>query len=292
MQTHKAILLTAVMYLFVQQGCSPPAVVREQPTPLQPAAEEPVAGRTGSSQDQAEDHQHKPSAHGGMVVSIGLDSYHAEVIVEKSGGLRLLILGRDESRIHEVDIQSVRAYVRSTGDVDATAIDLVASPQEGDSPGKTSQFIGQLPESALGKTVDVTIPNLNIGGDRFRVGFTTAVQSNLPSDHGAPMPTAASSQEDQQLYLTPGGKYTRSDIEANGRMTAGEKFKGLKANHDALPQKGDRLCPISMTKANSKFTWIIDSQPYEFCCPPCVDEFLKRAKEKPDQIKAPDAYIK
>ena len=46
------------------------------------------------------------------------------------------------------------------------------------------------------------------------------------------------------------------------------------------------------TKANPLFTWFIGGKPYEFCCPPCVDEFLQRAKERPGEIKDPDAYKK
>ena len=35
-----------------------------------------------------------------------------------------------------------------------------------------------------------------------------------------------------------------------------------------------------------------DGKTYEFCCPPCVDEFVRMAKETPDQIKAPEMYVK
>ncbi len=31
------------------------------------------------------------------------------------------------------------------------------------------------------------------------------------------------------LYLTPGGRYTEADIVANGKMTASQKFKGMKS---------------------------------------------------------------
>jgi YHS domain-containing protein len=92
--------------------------------------------------------------------------------------------------------------------------------------------------------------------------------------------------------LTPGGRYTAADIEANGNMTASQKFKGIKSEHDMKPEVGDMLCPISGTKANSKFTWIIDGKPYEFCCPPCVDEFLASAKESMDPLPDPDSFIK
>ena len=87
--------------------------------------------------------------------------------------------------------------------------------------------------------------------------------------------------KEKELYLTPGGKYSTDDIAANGNMTASQKFKGLRASHDAKPKVGDKLCPISMTKASPKFTWIVGGQAYQFCCPPCIDEFVRTAKEKP-----------
>jgi len=98
--------------------------------------------------------------------------------------------------------------------------------------------------------------------------------------------------ESAKLFLTPGGKYTEADIAANGRLTAMRKFKGFQAKHDANPKPGDRLCPISETKANPLCAWVIGGKTYEFCCPPCVEEFVRMAKETPDDVKDPEAYVK
>ncbi|MBL8794198.1 MAG: hypothetical protein JNM56_09850, partial [Planctomycetia bacterium] len=46
------------------------------------------------------------------------------------------------------------------------------------------------------------------------------------------------------------------------------------------------------TKANAKFTWVVGGKGYEFCCPPCVDEFVRLAKESPDEVMLPGEYIK
>lgn len=249
------------------------------PAPTQPAATSPAD----------DEHAHKAGAHGGVIVSIGADSYHAEAVVEKSGTLRLFLLGRDESRIQEVESQTLNAYVKVAGDSEAVPMEIKPAPQEGDAEGKTSQFTGELPASVVGKPIDVTIPNLRIGDERFRVGFTTAT---LADSHGDEMPSAVPKDEEEALYLTPGGKYTAADIEANGRTTASSKFRGVPSRHDAKTRPGDRLCPISTTKANPKFTWIIGGQAYQFCCPPCVDEFVRLAKESPDEIKNPSEYVK
>jgi len=94
------------------------------------------------------------------------------------------------------------------------------------------------------------------------------------------------------LFLTPGGLYTNADIKANGRKTVAQKYPDFMAQHDAKPKPGDRVCPITDTKANPKLTWVVGGKTYPFCCPPCVVEFVKKAKTDPKSIKNPDAYIK
>ncbi len=275
------VAVSAALSLFA--GCGQTHVGQSPTAPVLP----PPAASSPSVASSEGAHGHKPGAHGGTIVSIGLDSYHAEAIVEKGGRLRLLMLGKDESRIQEVDEQTLTAYVKAVGEAEAVSVELTAAPQEGDAAGKTSQFAGQLPEGMGVREVEVTIPILRIAGERFRVGFTTE-----KSAHQEDMPDGLAVDEERALYLSPGGKYTATDILANGKVTASQKFRGLMASHDMKPKAGDKLCPITNTKANSKFTWIVNGKPYEFCCPPCVDEFVKLAKEQPDAIKSPETYLK
>ena len=112
-------------------------------------------------------------------------------------------------------------------------------------------------------------------------------------DPGMLMDTSArlSEEAERALYLTPGGRYTSADIEANGPMLPSQRYRGFQARHDFNPQPGDTLCPISRTKANPTCTWIIGGQTYEFCCPPCIDELVRLAKEQPDQLQPPHAYV-
>lgn len=288
------LLWTSVLLLTLA-GCSS----ESQPTAVAPAtvATTPVtspavlttnsAAEDGEKAVTDEVHPHKPGSHGGIIIPIGSDSYHAEAVIETSGDFRLLMLGKDETRIQEVDVQPVKAYVKAIGDPNATPIELAAVPQDGDAPDKTSQFVGQLPEEFRGKQLDVTIPNLRIAGERFRVGFTTVTEA-----HAEEMPESLPAEEEKKLYLTAGGKYTEADIKANGGMTATQKFKGLTSSHNMFPKEGDQICPVTKTKANPKFTWIVDGKSYQFCCPPCVDEFVTMAKERPEEMKTPDDYIK
>ncbi|MFN3648575.1 MAG: hypothetical protein ACK47B_03255 [Armatimonadota bacterium] len=105
-------------------------------------------------------------------------------------------------------------------------------------------------------------------------------------------PAAPAASKDRQLYLTPGGAYTEADIKANGSQLPSQKFRGVRVNHDLKPAVGDRICPITLTKANPGYSWVIGGKEYLFCCPPCLEEFLTLAKKDPAAIKPPETYVK
>ncbi len=115
---------------------------------------------------------------------------------------------------------------------------------------------------------------------------------SLPHNEDTPPASKTDVDEERKLYLTAAGLYTTEDIKANGNKIGSEKFKGFKASHDIKPKVGDKICPVTLTKSNPKCTWIIGGKTYEFCCPPCVEEFVKLAKEDPSAIKQPEEYIK
>ncbi len=130
--------------------------------------------------------------------------------------------------------------------------------------------------------------------DRMSKFVAAIAASASKGEHGGDdaMPAGVDADEERALYLTPGGIYTEADIKANGSVTAGDKFKGQMAKHDMKPKAGDKICPITMTKANPKFTWIIGGKSYEFCCPPCIDEYVLLAKTSPKEVLDPSEYIK
>ena len=109
--------------------------------------------------------------------------------------------------------------------------------------------------------------------------------------HGPQAKSPEAIAAEWQLYRTPGGKYTLADIEANGEQLPSQKFRDFVARHELNARAGDVLCPVTRTKANSACEWIIDGRGYQFCCPPCIDEFVRLAKERPDQVKPPEAYV-
>lgn len=288
--TYGLLALTFSIALVFLVGCgeaTPPKkeLHPEKDTISKGGADSPKSTAPGKDVD----HEHKPTAHGGTLISIGSDSYHAEAVFEKGGILRLYTLGNDEAKVLEVENQTLTGFAKAKGSSESESFVLTAKPQTGDKEGMSSMFLGQLPKEVVGKPVEITIPSIRIGKERFRLSFqSTNDLTGQVGEHS--LPAKVVNDDEKKLYLTPGGKYTEADIKANGGMTASQKFEGLKAEHDSKPKPGDKICPISLTKANPKFSWIINGQSYEFCCPPCVDEFLLQAKEKPAELKPADQY--
>jgi YHS domain-containing protein len=106
------------------------------------------------------------------------------------------------------------------------------------------------------------------------------------------VPAAPATSRERELYLTPGGAYTAEDIRANGNQLPSQRFRGVRVNHDLKPAVGDRICPITLTRANPGFRWTIAGKEYLFCCPPCVEEYVTLAKTNPGALKPPDEFIK
>lgn len=120
--------------------------------------------------------------------------------------------------------------------------------------------------------------------------FAPALQAGNFEDQHTMNPINVT-EDEEQLYLSPGGKYTIKDILANGRVTRSQKYGDFVATPIIDPKVGDVICPVTLRKADPKYTWIIGGQTYSFCCPLCIDEFLALAKEHPEQIKNADEYI-
>jgi hypothetical protein len=278
----KQLLAVAIGIVLTNSGCN-------QKSENQANDRQPI-GKPTDNPVSDHQHQHAEALHGGTIVSLGADSYHAEALLESNGTLRLFMLGRDDTRVQEVDLQTIKAYAKQAEDLEVKNLELTPDPQPGDSAGKTSQFVAAIPADLLGKSIRITIPNLVISGERFRVALDLAANDSQFTHE--PMGKPVASSDEEAMYLTPGGKYTSQDIAANGKTVPTVKFKGIRSNHDDKPMPGDRICPISKTKANDQFLWVIDGKSYTFCCPPCIDEYVRLAKEQPDSLLAPEAFIK
>ncbi len=130
----------------------------------------------------AEAHGHKPGAHGGTIVSLGKDSYHAEAVFEKDGMVRLYILAKDEVKPQEIEAQELTAYVTPDAVKDPVQVKFAAERQKTDVAGKTSLFAAKLPPELHGKKMKVTINNIQVGSDRFRIEFSN--EKNEKEGHG------------------------------------------------------------------------------------------------------------
>ncbi len=228
------------------------------------------------------------SQHGGVLVEIGDNVAHAEAVFEANGTIRLFILGRNAKTVLEIQSQTMEAFATPEGGTSATKILFEAAPQNGDTPGKSSVFVAKLPLLLIDPSMSISIPNVRVGDDRYRIAFR---RSAVSTTHDA-MPTKRPDSEADLLFTKPGGLYTEADIKANGTKVPGEKYKGIKSNHNTEAKPGDKICPISETLANPQFTWIIGGKTYEFCCTPCVEEFVDLAKVKPANVKPPESYRK
>ncbi|HVC94067.1 MAG TPA: hypothetical protein VND64_10270 [Pirellulales bacterium] len=72
---------------------------------------------------KSDTHRHDPGSHGGIIVAMGADHYHAEVLFEPGGTFKLFMLNHDQTEVMPVAVQEVVSYVpNQTG---RRAVDIV-----------------------------------------------------------------------------------------------------------------------------------------------------------------------
>ena len=200
---------------------------------------------------QPQEHGHPPGQHGGIIIAVGQDHYHIEALFTEDGKLKLFMLGNDESQVIDVEQQDLQVYLRQANDASSKALVLKSDPQPGDAAGRTSVFSGDLPDNLAPEVIIVVVPMIRINNARYRFSFATTEPL---------MPSKVTDDAERELYLTPGGIYSEADIAANGWVTASQKYATFHSEHDAQPKPGDRICPITSTKANPACTWIVGGQ--------------------------------
>ncbi len=225
---------------------------------------------------------------------------HIEAQLGKDGTLELFIYGQTERQLYPIAttgpefVMEARAMI--PGQL-AVPITLKAAPYPNEPAGMSSRFVGQIDPPAWSEQLAVFL-TVALKGKNYLLRWWPKNLLSVPPDPSVvpaadpTMPTAVASGTAKSLFLSPGGLYTAQDIIANGRKTATQKYGTQMSMHNAHPKPGDRVCPITDTVANPKFSWIVGGKKYRFCCPPCIEEFVKKAKEKPKTIRAPETYIK
>jgi hypothetical protein len=226
-------------------------------------------------------HGHPPGSHGGTVVALIGEGghYHAEGVVDGDGVLTLHTLSEDPGRPELVEAQLLTARVRPEGAAEERTVELMPLPRLSDDVGKTSRFAALLPQELRKPKLSVSVAEIAVAGARFSLALTVD-GTGAHADGGG-----------EELFATPGGKYTAEDVRANGRLTAPSKYAGFTTSHDLSPRPGEKSCPVSRFKASAACTWLVAGKVYEFCCPPCIAEFLHRAKERPQSVKEPEEYV-
>lgn len=271
-------------------GCNKPA---DAPKPEDKKGETP----------KKDSHDHGEAPHGGTIIEFGKS--HAEFCVDHGKKqVTVYILSEDLKKNEPIAAAKLLLSIKSP----TFQTDLVAAPQDGDPKGKSSRFVATHDNFAKEQEFEGTVSG-EIDGKPYLGDFKEEEHKDHKhdkggkdgkdnkktmkpvDDHGRAVAAAPTGKE-AAVYLTPGGVYTADDIKANGDTTVSAKYKDLKVSHDIKPVAGDKLCPVTLTKANADLTWVIGGKKYEFCCPPCVEEFVSLAKTKPDEVKAPETYIK
>lgn len=252
-----------------------------------------IAKPTNGHEDKK--HEHK-ALFGGRVASIG--EHHVEIVVAQTGRVRAYIMGREEGLRVAIPTSKLQGEVFEEERSGSQPLTLEAMPAKGEAQGTASLFEGELPTKLQGTFHRLAL-DVPLQGKLYRAHFTSEESHTAGDTHeGEPaMPQkigggSTISPIERDLFLKPGGTYTLADIAANGQKTSTEKFKGFMAKHNMNPQKGARICPITMTAANPQVAWVIGGKTYTFCCPPCVDEFLTRAKKSHKPLPSPETFIK
>jgi hypothetical protein len=230
-------------------------------------------------------HDHPPGPHGGAVVAVDQSNdYHAEAAIGSDGRLRLYTFGRLVLEPAPIASDYLCASVRlHESDADYPVM-LRAEPPNGDTPGTSSRFAGRVPPDARRGHARLVVWSLPAGGGRFRFEVSVPVLEQNVADFDRVI------AEEAALYATPGGRYVADDIRANGPLVASIKFRGERPEHRHDAKVGGFLCPVSGLRANDRFNWVVGGQRYSFCCPPCIDEFVRAAKERPAELREPNFY--
>lgn len=253
---------------------------------------------SGARKSHSDDGHEHVAAHGGVIVDLGIA--HAELAEAPEMALAIYVLGEDESVAEPIDATTLTGQLQKRGTAEFVEVVFRAQPLPGEAP-KSSRFVSDPNRFERGSSYDLTT-YLPIGGKNRRARFVAFGEAHDAGHggHGAAMSSmearnvGAPEQRTPkivELWFTPKGKYTATDIAANGDLTAYEKFGEIEVEHED-PSPGEIVCPISKSKTNPAITWQIDGKVYSFCCPPCIEDMVQRAKEKPDTIKAPEEYVK
>lgn len=238
-----------------------------------PKPDAPKAARS----DHGDHGDHGGGPHGGTIVELGKS--HGEFAVDHAKKeATVYILDGDAKKPEAIAADKLLLSLKTP----ALQLELKPLPQDGDPKGKSSRFVGTHEAFAKEQPFEGMV-SVVIDGKPYFGEFKEVPHEKLPNIGG----TAA----ERELHLTPGGIYTAADIQANGNVVPSVKYKDISWPHDDNLKPGDKVCPVTVNKADERCLWTVNGKSYQFCCTPCLDKFVKWAKKEPEKIKEPEAYI-
>lgn len=246
----------------------------------------PRAGNTAEKKgDEEEDHSHGAGPHGGTVADWGGGKYHVEFCLDHAKKEATVYLLKANAKT-PAPIKTDKLLLSIA--LPAFQVELKARPLENDPQGTASRFVGGHENFAKEQEFAGTISG-EINGKGYAGEFLHKKDREDHKEHKERKGGGTARERD--LFLTPGGIYTTADIEANGKTIPSVKYKDISWPHDDDLRKGDKVCPVTTNKADPRCNWIVNGKKYEFCCTPCLDKFVKWAKQDPKKIKKPEEYV-
>ncbi|MFO0809222.1 MAG: hypothetical protein U0746_11395 [Gemmataceae bacterium] len=224
--------------------------------------------------------------HGGLLVEWGDEEYHVELVFEpKAKQATAYVLDETAAKSKPIAASSLTLELKLEPPV---TVKLDAKSEASDPAGQSSRFTGTHDALGTDKPLEGTL-SATVGTTPYSGKFKQKAGGSA-RHHGMPAGVGGTPAE-KELFLNPGGIYTVSDIRANGDTVPSVKYRGISWPHEDDLKPGDKVCPVTANKADSRCQWIVNGQNYQFCCTPCLDKFVKWAKESPEKVKEPGAYI-
>ena len=134
---------------------------------------------------------------------------------------------------------------------------------------QAARFIGRIPPSFVGKTLRINIPKLTLGETNVAIAFDFDKKQWAKESSNT-----AQAFERQVLLKAKGDRYTEFDIEANGCITASEKYGPVQVTHKMKPDPNTVACPVSKLQADSRLAWVVAGKERHFCCVSCIIDFV------------------
>lgn len=266
----KLFVPTLLLTTLIAAGCGGPQQPPPDATPPAPPAVE---------------HDHKTvGPHGGALAEWGDHDYHVEFTVDHPAGTAVVyILDGNAKVARPIAATELKLALKLKEPVTIT---LTPRPQPGDPAGRASAF-----DARHDAFRSIRVFAGTVSGQFDGKKYSGTLQEVPHSEHDGKKASAQPTPREVDLFLKPGGIYTQADIEKNGGVVPSAKFAGVSFAHDDDLKAGDRVCPVTVNKADEQCTWWVNGKEYQFCCPPCLEKFVKQAKESPEKIKDPSTYI-